>query len=488
MTWMISLRGLCRCIRIGFNNMKNKAKILVIIVTWNKKDYVLDLLASIADIDYPNKLLDILVVDNASEDGTVDAVRQQFKDVQIIQNDRNLGGTGGFNTGLAKAFEQKASKYDYLWLLDNDVQVHRNTLTELVSVLTENPDAAVCGSTMMQLDYPWRINEMGAFVDRATCSLQLNRHMEEISSWKSKKLKKLLSDDVDLSELLLYCQPTMDVDYVAAASLLIRSSVAREAGLWMDFFIHFDDVEWCLRIAKMGHRIMVSARSLIWHVSAISKVPTWILYYDNRNILYLLSEHNPNDKVIKNARRLSLKKGLYYQLLGKQDLADLHIQAVADFSAGKMGKQEIALSDPFRPLEEMRVLLANPEVKRVLLPWTVNLQASSMQKEITKAVKQRDDLQVYCLIFPYEKEIQPHFQVPGAIPVSLSRSLVLRLFDYWKMRGRFDIVIQSDYQAVLPLSWLSNTIIFVNYENLTVRKRPSFKSIPEFVLNMLKYW
>jgi GT2 family glycosyltransferase len=80
-----------------------------------------------------------------------------------------------------------------------------------------------------------------------------------------------------------------DVDYVAAASLLIRAEVAKKAGLWEDFFIHFDDVDWCLRIKEMGHRVVCVADSVIWHLSAAQKPITWARYYDVRNMLFLLA-------------------------------------------------------------------------------------------------------------------------------------------------------------------------------------------------------
>jgi GT2 family glycosyltransferase len=321
--------------------MKPTAKVLIIIVTWNKKEYVIDLLASLSNLSFPSQQLDVLVIDNASNDGTVEAIKNQFSDdIKIIQNSENIGGTGGFNTGLAWAFEQEDNHYDYLWLLDNDVVVHNNALSELVTLLDNTPDAAVAGSTMMQLDYPWRINEMGAFVDKGRGSLIFNRHFEELPSWQGKPFNELLTGSSDLSQQLSNCQPYLDVDYVAAASLLIRADVAKKSGLWMDFFIHFDDVEWCLRIAEAGHRILVSAKSLIWHVSAIEKVPSWILYYDNRNILYLLDQHA--DKVsVKNAINWTTKKALYYSILGKQDLAELHISAIEDYHQGIKGKKEI---------------------------------------------------------------------------------------------------------------------------------------------------
>ncbi len=72
------------------------AKILVIIVTWNKKDYVIDLLNSLSNITYPIERLDILVVDNASEDGTVAALEKQFPTITLVRNTENLGGTGRF--------------------------------------------------------------------------------------------------------------------------------------------------------------------------------------------------------------------------------------------------------------------------------------------------------------------------------------------------------------------------------------------------------
>ena len=70
--------------------------VLVIIVTWNKAQYVLNLLASLSTLDYPRSLLDIVVVDNASQDNTVEAIKSRYPDVTLLCNSENLGGTGGF--------------------------------------------------------------------------------------------------------------------------------------------------------------------------------------------------------------------------------------------------------------------------------------------------------------------------------------------------------------------------------------------------------
>ncbi|MEZ5671362.1 MAG: glycosyltransferase [Thiotrichaceae bacterium] len=104
--------------------MPQTPTILIIIVTWNKKQYVVDLLDSVMTLDYLTEAIDILVVDNASNDGTAELLETSYPYVHLIRNEENLGGTGGFNTGLEWAFSQPEDRYKYLWLLDNDVLVH----------------------------------------------------------------------------------------------------------------------------------------------------------------------------------------------------------------------------------------------------------------------------------------------------------------------------------------------------------------------------
>lgn len=451
--------------------------ILIIIVTWNKKQYVVDLLDSVMTLDYPTEAIDILVVDNASNDGTAELLETSYPYVHLICNEENLGGTGGFNSGLEWAFSQPENRYNYLWLLDNDVLVHRRALVELVNVLEEKSDVAIAGSTMMQLDYPWRINEMGAFVDLQyhPGHLVLNRHLETIPAWQGKTATQLLTEHVDLSQHLMHCNSQMDVEYVAAASLLIRSQVAKKAGLWRDYFIHFDDVEWCLRIGKMGHRVVVSAKSLIWHLSAAAKVPTWVLYYDNRNVLDLLVTHKVRPALLRSTRRLIYKKAVYYHLIGKSDLANLHHQAIEDFDAGRMGKRDIKLAATYRSNDKFAEVLLNPEVTRVLVAWTVNVHATRIQEILIQAQLQRPELKI---IFMPLLNGETVYQVPRPqFTVALSPNRLKRWWQYWKMRGQYDLVIQSDYQAVIGLSWLNSKLVFINDEGFCLRESPKWRDV-----------
>ncbi len=461
--------------------------ILIIIVTWNKKDYVIDLLNSLANLNYPIEKLDIVVVDNASTDGTVAALKAQFKEIRLLCNGENLGGTGGFNTGLAWAFEQAEQKYDYLWLLDNDVQVHKNALKELVTILQQHEDIAIAGSTMMQLDFPHTVNEMGAFVDRGMGTLLFNRHLQDIEQWKGTPLAELMAQDIDLSQQLSHCQPWMDVDYVAAASLLIRAPIAKKAGLWDDFFIHYDDVEWCLRIEKMGHRIAVSARSIIWHLSAFAKVPSWILYYDNRNILYLLEKHGVAESITM-AKKFILKKSLYYGLLGKNDLSRLHIEALEDYQQRVQGKKELQLNDDYGSLSDIEEILLKPEIKHILIPWTVDLQACNLQSLFVRIMKQRPELKIDYIIPPAHVKKALVQQLPGARPLALPGFLLLRYFKFIKLYNNYDLLLQSDYKVILPLSLSSKKILYLNYEGISLRNRPSLNHLLKLSKKLAKLW
>ncbi len=456
-------------------NKTPSAKILIIIVTWNKKKYVLELLDAVDNLDYPRQLIDVVVIDNASSDGTVEAIQKQHGNIHLICNPENIGGTGGFNTGLQYAFDQQEGAYDYLWLLDNDVLVHRCALNYLVDVLENNQDIAVAGSTMLQLDFPWRINEMGAYVNHDDGALILNRHFEEIQHWRGCSPHTLINDDsLDLSKSLMHCQPYMDVDYVAAASLLIRAKVAKEAGLWQDFFIHFDDVDWCLRIGRMGHRVVVSAQSMIWHLSAAAKIPTWVLYYDNRNLLVLQKTMGSDKSIMQYTMRHIMKKAGYYALLGKTDLSRLHKDAVDDFLNNRLGKKNIQLEAPYTPNTQISSVLMDESIQSILISM-VNLQATAIQEALIQATQARPELEVKFLADPFTQ--LPVYQLPHSEFVYLPFNRLKRHWALWKMRHTYDLVIQSDYQPFISLSWIAPKVMFINDENFSMRDRPSISSV-----------
>ena len=200
---------------------KEKPFVQIIIVTWNKKNDVLRLLNELQKLYYPPGRYAIVVVDNNSDDGTIHSIEKNFPDVDTIQNHANLGGSGGFNSGMRWAMEKQPNP-DYLWLLDNDVQVDPNALSALVHVLETDPDAGMCGSKILNSENHDDFIELGAFIDyRKGC------------------VKRNSPANAGMANP----EAVFSVDYVAACSLLVRSTIVTQIGLWHEnFFISLRDL------------------------------------------------------------------------------------------------------------------------------------------------------------------------------------------------------------------------------------------------------
>ncbi len=252
----------------------NTATVVAVIVTWNKKKDVMQLLEQLQDISYPQNRLEIVVVDNCSSDGTVPAIQAAFPRVRVLENPENLGGAGGFNAGMRWSLE-KCPAADYLWLLDNDVQADENALKALVSVMESHPDAAICGSRIMNRDHRGELIEIGAFIDYHFGDIRRNMPGE----------KELENPDA-----------VFEVDYVAACSLLARAIHVRKLGLWHEkFFIYWDDMEWGARFNAAGYKVLASNASVVYHPSWAGRnadnSAIWRNYYRVRNALWFFSTY-----------------------------------------------------------------------------------------------------------------------------------------------------------------------------------------------------
>ena len=459
--------------------MMEKPRILAIIVTWNKKEYVLKLLKALRDLDYPADRLDVVVVDNASTDGTPEAVREGFPEVHLIVNDKNLGGSGGFNTGLSYAYSLPRGTYKYLWLLDNDVLPHREALSWMVRTLEENPVYGACGSVMMQLDFPWRINEIGAFFSYSTGELRLNYHLLEIPSLVGKDVAELIKSRIDLSQYITNLPDVVEVGYSAAASLLVRDDVARRIGLFKDFFIHYDDVEWCLRMRKEGYPVVVSTRSIIWHLSGITKIPTWVLYYDNRNALEVVRLHGTGAD-LKSVWKRFLKKPLYYTLIGKQDLANIIEEGLMDYLKGCFGRKEIKLPWKYASIEALEEEIEKRKIKKILISPTVNTWTTGLNKVLNSVLRKHKDVTITVIEGPWQQ-----FQEQTIIKYPVRK--ILRAVWNLKNYKKYDLFIQSDYQPLMLLPFTAKYTLCVNDYNASLRPSPQLSDVSRYIKFYLEF-
>jgi len=233
----------------------------IVICNFNKKDYVIKCVRSVLSQDFQD--FDLYVVDNASTDGSPEAIRKEFlgERVVLIQNEENLGGSGGFNTGLRECLKKN---YEYLMCVDNDVVMEHNAVGELFSFLESHTDVGMAGSKICIMDDPSRIQTYGAVID--------------FDAYGIKDLHRGCLNDENLPDVQ-YC------DYVPACSLMVRTDAIKKVGIMPeDNFIYWDDMEWGYRFKLAGWEVAAVSASTVFHKGGKAVNPsTFQKYYMFRN-------------------------------------------------------------------------------------------------------------------------------------------------------------------------------------------------------------
>ncbi len=250
--------------------MISSSSLLAVMVNWNGRAFLQNSVGSVLE-ELENSDGELLVVDNASTDGSVEFLQAQFPQVNIFQTGDNLGGAGGFRAGMRFALSQPNIRY--VWLLDNDIIVEPNSLAPLLQVLQEDEKIGATGSQICMYNNREVVQEVGAYYTPWLAALRQHGSGE----------KRLPSAS----------QP-FEVDYLAACSVLIKKECLEQVGIFGDFFIFYDDVEWGLRAKKAGwHLFAVPASMIRHHYNMIKPVVPWREYYRKRNRLAVIFAYPP---------------------------------------------------------------------------------------------------------------------------------------------------------------------------------------------------
>ncbi len=231
----------------------------ILIVSWNVREVLRQCLLSLAH--YPATLADqdIVVVDNASADGTVEMLRADFPHVRVIANTTNRGFTGGNNDGLKhlSAFSPQPSPHaSYVLLLNPDTEVTPGALDALLSYAQTHADVGLLGP---QLRYPdGRVQS-----SRRHFPTVLTGLLE--STWLQSFAPKSLLDRFYMRDVP--DDQTAEADWLVGAAMLVREDVIAQVGL-LDgarFFMYSEETDWCRRIKNAGWRIIYHPTSIIIH-------------------------------------------------------------------------------------------------------------------------------------------------------------------------------------------------------------------------------
>jgi GT2 family glycosyltransferase len=221
-------------------------RICVVLLNWNGRDDTLACLDSLERSDYPH--LEIVIVDQGSQDGLVEVLRQRESHVKPIVNEENLGFAGGNNQGIRYGLENEA---DYILLLNNDTVVDRQCISELVRVAESNPAAGTLGPKIYQYDEPNRIWSAGGIVDFS----------ENIG-----RMRGYGRTDKGQFDGLT------EVDFISGCAVMVPRKVTEIAGLLSEEFYpaYYEDTDWGMRIRAAGYVNLLVPSAKIWHKASAS--------------------------------------------------------------------------------------------------------------------------------------------------------------------------------------------------------------------------
>lgn len=221
-----------------------KPLVYVIVLNWNRKEDTLACLASLQALDYKNKRL--LLVDNGSVDGTIQAVARQYPEVEILRNEKNLGFAAGNNVGIRYALAHNA---DYVFLLNNDTEIAPTALSLLVETALKHNAGIVIPKIYYHAD-PQRIWSIGGMRNRWTLEMTQNkRGQRDIGLWEQEQKR----------------------EHVVGCAMLLSRELLTTVGLLDErFFMYYEDSDLSLRAQKAGFSLYLSPQAHVWHKVAVS--------------------------------------------------------------------------------------------------------------------------------------------------------------------------------------------------------------------------
>jgi GT2 family glycosyltransferase len=253
-----------------------------VVLTWNGREDTLRCLEALESSSYPR--LDLLVVDNGSSDGTVEAVRVAHPNAEVVHSDVNLGFAGGNNLGIERALANGA---DHVLILNNDTECERDAVAELVRVATLLPRAGALCSKVLFVDPPGVIWYAGASFDPRR-------------GYNRRHTGYLQPDGPGY-------RATVETDRACGAAMLVPRPALEEVGVFDEaLFLYAEDTDWSLRAHAAGYRLYVVGSSVVrHHVSASSggEAAPDTIYYGLRNSLVVAERHAPLGAMRTHVRR-----------------------------------------------------------------------------------------------------------------------------------------------------------------------------------------
>lgn len=295
-------------------------KVGVILVNYNGEMYNNECIDSLLNSDYQN--LEIIVVDNASTDNSLNVLKNKYKNIiKIIESKENLGFSGANNLGIDLA---KEIGCDYILLLNNDTVIKKNSIIEMMRLANKYPNDVIAPKINYfdKKDIIWSAGGGINWAKGNTFHYGMNKY-----------------DNGEFDEEKI-------IEFATGCALLLPLSIIEKVGYLEDeYFLYYEDTDYCTRIIKNGFTIRYCPESVIYHKVSMSTgggESELYCYYIDRNRLLFNKKYN-DKKYIQFLLYFYITrfiKIIKWNLTGKSNLAKSSIRGIKDFYQNKFGKKE----------------------------------------------------------------------------------------------------------------------------------------------------
>ena len=271
-------------------NMSVLPKVSIIILCNNSRQWLKTCIESVIMTDYDN--YDVVLVDNASTDGSIEELQCKYNNLIIIRNTQNLGWCKGNNIGIKYALEHGAS---YIYLSNSDVRFFDPCwLKELISFVIKRPEYQIVGPLQYEYNDETTINSWTEYI-----LWNGNRDVHHMWSKYIKSDFKKYGYSLDNNS-----ESVLDVAFVQGAAMLISKDAFRQLGFFDDlYFIFFDEVDFCRRNLRIGNRVAIVPTSKVQHYgsgdnsSSSERQKKRNYYYSRNKYYYVISDYNTRTSI-----------------------------------------------------------------------------------------------------------------------------------------------------------------------------------------------
>jgi GT2 family glycosyltransferase len=254
---------------------KNLPKVSIVTLTWNTTEITIDFLKSLNEYcTYPN--LEVIIVDNGSKQNPSDVLKAIYPSAIVLVNEKNLGFTGGNNVGI------KAATGDYLFIVNNDTEFTPGLLEGLIKIFETYPDAGIVSPKFHYYYHKGTIEYAGY-------------HEVNVFTGRNSMVGCQEKDEGQYNEIKI-------TNYAHGGGMMVSRKVIEEVGgLPEEFFIYYEEFDWCEQIKRKGYKVYYQPESLIYHKESMTtgkSSPFKTFYHTKNRILFMKRNMKPLNFII----------------------------------------------------------------------------------------------------------------------------------------------------------------------------------------------